>query len=503
MNPSRVWFLSLLAAGSAVAAAGCHDLELAQLRCSLNGPCPSGYACGGDGFCRRQLGDNGRVAGPPGSKKQGEACGAADECVTHNCADGVCCDTACGDACTRLQPSRERRQLRRDRPRTALRPRRLRQAARHELRHHRALRRRRAVPALRRHHGLRRRSLREGQQHLLPRGALRRSRVLRRRRRRPVVRAVHVQAGRQGLRRPLRRPDRVRVAQPLQQRIVRHDRQRPALPQRRPVPVRLLCRRRLLQRTLHGTVHGMRSDRVARNLRAGRGGKPARRARHLRRRGNELRRTVHGGQRHRVQLPGRREHLSERHLHQRRRERLADHGGRLRRRRLVQRGRRHRVWHLHVRGGRRLRHHLRGRLRLRGRVHLPGRGLPGEGRRRGAMHRHQPVRRRARLARTASAARAPAPTLAEAAISADRQGTAWSSPRPTIRIPVPPIRAPATRAEPARSRTSRPARPPPTARAERARPSIQTLTATRSAIAARPSPTARRSRSAAPPARAG
>jgi len=99
MNPSRVWFLSLVAAGSAVVA-GCHDLELAQLRCSLNGTCPPGYACGGDGFCRRQLGDSGRVAGPPGSKKEGEACGAADECITHNCADGVCCDTACGDACT-------------------------------------------------------------------------------------------------------------------------------------------------------------------------------------------------------------------------------------------------------------------------------------------------------------------------------------------------------------------------------------------------------------------
>ena len=100
MNPSRVWFLSLLVAGSAVVAVGCHDLELAQLRCSLNGTCPPGYVCGGDGFCRRQLGDSGRVAGPPGSKKQGEACGAADECITHNCADGVCCDTACGDACS-------------------------------------------------------------------------------------------------------------------------------------------------------------------------------------------------------------------------------------------------------------------------------------------------------------------------------------------------------------------------------------------------------------------
>ena len=269
MNPSRVWFLSLLVAGSA-AAAGCHDLELAQLRCSLDGRCPPDYACGGDGFCRRQLGDNGRVAGPPGSKKQGEACAAADECITHNCADGVCCDTACGDACracnlpenvgscvaiARGQPSVHGGCA--QQPATSCGTNGLCDGAGR-------------VPALRRHHGLRRRSLREGQQHLLPRGALRRSRVLRRRRRRTVVRAVHVQAGRQGLRRPLRRPDRVRVAQPLQQRIVRHDRQRPALPQRRPVPVGLLCRRRLLQRTLHGTVHGMRSDRVARNLCAGR-----------------------------------------------------------------------------------------------------------------------------------------------------------------------------------------------------------------------------------------
>jgi hypothetical protein len=91
------WLLpSLLAA--LVTAAGCHDLELSQLRCSLAGACPSGYACGADGFCRRQS-ENGRVAGPPGSKKQGEACASGDECVTHACTDGVCCDTGCTDAC--------------------------------------------------------------------------------------------------------------------------------------------------------------------------------------------------------------------------------------------------------------------------------------------------------------------------------------------------------------------------------------------------------------------
>jgi hypothetical protein len=96
---SRVstWLLPALLAGI-FAAAGCHDLELSQLRCSLARRCPSGYACGADEFCRRQS-DNGRVASPPGSKKQGEACASADECITHACTDGVCCDTGCGDAC--------------------------------------------------------------------------------------------------------------------------------------------------------------------------------------------------------------------------------------------------------------------------------------------------------------------------------------------------------------------------------------------------------------------
>jgi hypothetical protein len=91
---------SLFGAGlvaGVVTSTACHNLDLAQLRCSDTGACPPDYACGGDGFCRKV--DNGRVAGPPGSKKQGEACGTGDECVTHSCVDGVCCDTACDDAC--------------------------------------------------------------------------------------------------------------------------------------------------------------------------------------------------------------------------------------------------------------------------------------------------------------------------------------------------------------------------------------------------------------------
>jgi hypothetical protein len=96
--------------------AACHDLELAKLRCSTSGRCPDGYACAADGQCYRNAGSGGdaaagggsvdgggsgggRVPGPPGSKKEGEACAAAEECETRSCADGVCCDTACTDAC--------------------------------------------------------------------------------------------------------------------------------------------------------------------------------------------------------------------------------------------------------------------------------------------------------------------------------------------------------------------------------------------------------------------
>jgi len=90
----------LLACAVALAGASCHDLELTQLPCSTGRGCPPGYTCGSDDLCRRQIDNSGgRVAGPPGSKKQGEACGGADECDSKNCADGVCCDSACTDAC--------------------------------------------------------------------------------------------------------------------------------------------------------------------------------------------------------------------------------------------------------------------------------------------------------------------------------------------------------------------------------------------------------------------
>jgi len=81
------WSALLLAWAVALGGAACHELELSQLRCSVEGRCPSGYSCGSDDLCRPQIG--GRVAGPPGSKKQGEACGAAGECETKNCVDGV------------------------------------------------------------------------------------------------------------------------------------------------------------------------------------------------------------------------------------------------------------------------------------------------------------------------------------------------------------------------------------------------------------------------------
>src|SRR5690242_108467 len=94
------WTRALVLAGAmALAGAACHDLTLTELRCSTAGRCPSGYVCGSDDMCRRTISDgSGRVAGPPGSKKQGEPCGAPGDCESAHCADGVCCDSACTDA---------------------------------------------------------------------------------------------------------------------------------------------------------------------------------------------------------------------------------------------------------------------------------------------------------------------------------------------------------------------------------------------------------------------
>jgi hypothetical protein len=93
----------LVAATAALlAAAGCHELDLARLRCSTSGRCPDGYACRADGFCYPNADGGGAPAsqsGPPGAKKQGEACQRADECASLACVDDVCCNTVCVDAC--------------------------------------------------------------------------------------------------------------------------------------------------------------------------------------------------------------------------------------------------------------------------------------------------------------------------------------------------------------------------------------------------------------------
>jgi len=55
-----------------------------------NRECTTGLTCNGVGSC-----------GPPpsGSKQQGELCGAGPECQSGFCVDGVCCATACTEAC--------------------------------------------------------------------------------------------------------------------------------------------------------------------------------------------------------------------------------------------------------------------------------------------------------------------------------------------------------------------------------------------------------------------
>jgi len=55
-----------------------------------NRECTTGLTCNGVGSC-----------GPPptGSKQQSELCGAGSECQSGYCVDGVCCATACTEAC--------------------------------------------------------------------------------------------------------------------------------------------------------------------------------------------------------------------------------------------------------------------------------------------------------------------------------------------------------------------------------------------------------------------
>jgi hypothetical protein len=52
--------------------------------------CGSGAACNGAGAC---------TALPDMKKANGQPCSATAQCVSGFCADGVCCNSACGDAC--------------------------------------------------------------------------------------------------------------------------------------------------------------------------------------------------------------------------------------------------------------------------------------------------------------------------------------------------------------------------------------------------------------------
>jgi hypothetical protein len=55
-------------------------------RCTSATSCHDGHVCTASGSC--------------GPKQNGQACATGPECVTGVCADGVCCNVACGDPCT-------------------------------------------------------------------------------------------------------------------------------------------------------------------------------------------------------------------------------------------------------------------------------------------------------------------------------------------------------------------------------------------------------------------
>jgi hypothetical protein len=113
MRPS-VWILA-----SVVLVSGCFKLDFTSgaLRCSSSNTCPGGYRCASDGACWK--GNDGPPGSPPsggsadmaanggggggGSGNGGapiaSACTNDGDCDSGHCADGVCCNEACTDAC--------------------------------------------------------------------------------------------------------------------------------------------------------------------------------------------------------------------------------------------------------------------------------------------------------------------------------------------------------------------------------------------------------------------
>jgi hypothetical protein len=59
--------------------------------CGVGGPCGQDIDCTGGEFC-----SGGACAA---KKPNGQVCGAPKECTSNVCADGVCCNSACGGAC--------------------------------------------------------------------------------------------------------------------------------------------------------------------------------------------------------------------------------------------------------------------------------------------------------------------------------------------------------------------------------------------------------------------
>jgi hypothetical protein len=84
-----------------VAWAGCFDpsFDSGKLQCSSGShECPPGYACVA-ALCYKTGGDSSPDLAVP-TRLIGDPCASVGECVTANCADGVCCDQPCVGLCT-------------------------------------------------------------------------------------------------------------------------------------------------------------------------------------------------------------------------------------------------------------------------------------------------------------------------------------------------------------------------------------------------------------------